>query len=431
MNQNVLTIRQNYRFFNGMIPKISLLDPALILPTINFSSNIQSLVGIILSSESSLNDKIETINNLKNFIIQAYSKTIFRIPSEFVHSIFSSISMYPELGRYIYPFLTDLISKYPNQIYEIFLETNIYEATILFIHPEIDEIYHDILIFLCKTLEQIPESINMLISLDLINRLKQMDQHRCTDKLLFIYYRSLLTDLSKDIALFNYVFHFLSDGNISIIINSLFFIKKFLDLHQIESLDHSIILNENLSFLLTLFNSPLVPLTINLYSSICSYGDIPISILFEEHKIINRIASFIYDYLNDQSQNNDSCSSAINFLLSIVVNVQLDNNVLLAFELIHCFDFKSNLTLFNYENQEKIFYIIMVLLRKVVLAQAKELINQKLLMHLADISTIDQEKTEIFVKTMKLAYERYSADKDFILMFNEILLIHDFEYEVL
>lgn len=425
-----LIIRQNNRLFGFQSP--SSYD-VLLCGNDKFrcKSGFEDLIEILLDDESSIESKTDCLINLNNNIQLSPKLFKFYLDLDFINSIFSLASVQPHICCLVYKFFYNLMKNFSRDFYSIFTDLDIYKNTISNFSPSLDHFaYHHILLFICETIQQVPDSIQYLVECGLLDQLSNMDENENIDQVLFIYSNVLSLNEENDYSSISNIFNYLSKSKITTIGNALYYIHKCLQKQDSDYIWKYAIFDERLSFLMETFNVHIVSNVIYCYTLICNFGEEPISMLIDEKNILKKIFHFIFDTieqaLSDSSNrqilidSHVATSAALEFFFSMVSNAENGEIIAEIYKLFLEFDFPNTINIFNFQCKDKICQIALSLLCKIDHNQAVDLFTADFLDSIALILESDNEKIEYFDLVLNLAKERFAVDNQFIGLISDI-----------
>lgn len=381
--------------------------------------------------ESSIDSKTDCLIVLNNNVQSSPKLLKPYLSDEIICSIFELTSIQPHICCLVYKLFAYLMKNYPSILYSIFLNEEIFKRTIDNIIPSLDHFtYYYILVFLCETIQQIPDSISHFIECGIVQQLNEMDQNDNVDQILIIYSNIVLESEDNDYSALSNVFDFLCKGNMSTISHALYYIQKCLQKQDSDYVWRYAIFDKRLYFLLEVQNAHIISNTILCYILICCHGDEAISMIIEENEILQKIWQFIFDVIEQILSNMHSlqnlgdnyivASASLDLLLSMISNSDNTDNINAIYTEFIEFDFPNTIQLLNFQCKEKISHIALNLLCKIGPEQAENLFNEDFLDSIAQVMISDEEKLEIFDLALKTAKEKFVLNEDFISLIDGI-----------
>lgn len=395
----------------------------------SYQSVFEELIEKLIGAENSIDCKAECLITLNNNI-QASPRFIKNYyNTDFLNSMFDLASTQPYICCLVYKFFTSLMKNFAKKLYPTFLELNIYKNTIDSIDPSLDHFtYHYILLFICETIRQIPDSIIHFIDCGIVKQLKCIDENDNVDQLLFIHSNILMHNEENGNSSISNVFNFLSKSKITTIANALYYIQKSLQKQDNDYIWKFAIADKRLSFLLEIYDVHIISRVIYCYTLICNFGEEAISTLIEEKSILNKIFQFILDMIEQKSSeehqilidNHIAVLSALELINSMIENSKSEAIIEEIYKIFIVFEFPKTISFFNFECKYKICQMSLNLLCKIGRNQAVELFTADFFDLVAQTLTTDIEKIEYFDLGLNIAKERFAVDDNFVKLIDEI-----------
>lgn len=390
---------------------------------------VQRILLIIESSFQKLANenasiKIEGLKTL-NQMIKSYQKYIIPHISDEVIDEICLLTNFRETECLSLRFLSTLIQISPN-FYEHFVISNFYDILIQRIQPDENiSFYMQLLLFINSTIQKMPESIQMMIDIGLLDNIRRMDQTQFIDQLQIIYSSSF--NQIADFSILDSILFYLTFPKSTLILGTLNCIENCIsDVQRLENVWENICFDDRLVSLLTNENLDIVSSTISVFTIIFSISDNAIKHLFENMEIINTIISYSFN------ENMILNMSIFEFLNSLINSANDASNIDNIFELINCMDIKKEmLEYLNFPNQQRLTYLIFNLYLKISLQQIELIYDPDILKAMIQILQTNKEDLQFCAQTLHLIMDKFSSSETLIQSISDIITETNLDEDIL
>lgn len=367
------------------------------------SQKIESTIVKLLDDD--LKNKIEVFRTLNQMIKTHQKYIVMKISDEVINKV-CLLTNIKAVECQSLQFLNNLIQFCPN-LYQYLEKTDFYSNLIQQIQPDENAPFcRQILIFLTTTIKKVPESIQMMLHLDLLTNIKNIDQTQFAEQLRIIYSSSFIQ--LADFSILDSILFYLTFPKSEFVIETLKYVKNCIsDAQILQKIWDNIYLDDRLISLLSNENYDVVSSTVSIFSMIFSISDETIKILFENKEIIITITNNLFN--EDMNLN----ASIFDFLISLLNTASDESNIDNIFELIRCMEIDTKkLEHLNFINQQKLTHLVFDLLLKISCPQIALIFDPSLLRTMIHVSQTTEEDIWFCAQRLHLIMKKNSSNEN-------------------
>ncbi|OHT02662.1 hypothetical protein TRFO_30202 [Tritrichomonas foetus] len=335
-----------------------------------------------------------------NLLVKTHPKTVINLFTQEIIDFICTFVNYQKTYLPLFQLLLYLIQSSP--IFVVYLlDNHFYELLIQKIDQNSFSIsfYRQTLLLISETISRYEVYISYFYELGLIQRISVMDQTLFIELTLKIYSVCLLSNENQaNLDVLSLILNYLRFHRENIIIDVLTCIKKCLIKYKENSLIWKLLIfNDQIINLFSINNPKIISHVIDLYSLICNFGDQPISEIFENNDISERIFNPIF------LENEITSKSFFVFLNSLCRNSSSHNNIFNVYSLFKKLNMQNQMSLYNFASQTEISKSILILLSKLNHHQIIEFSSNlsELLHNIVSILILDSDSKQSLVISLE------------------------------
>lgn len=380
-------------------------------------SKITRSFDLIMSNESE--NKIHGIELLHECILSYQKYVISMLTEEIIQEIcsFSEDSTGFTLSL---NFLSHLIESDPN-FYQFLLNYEYYHKVINSFTLELSSQRQKALLsFICSSIENIPDSLLLMIEFGLIEAVRSINQDQFIQQMQLIY--SSLFISSSDMSFLDNLLYYLKFPKCQLKIDTFDSIIKCISRDNILPINYeALFLDQRILNELSNPDPLVVSQILDLYSICCTASDHCVGVLFTNNEVINHIFSYL------STQDESLLLSCLKLFDALVSNSETASNSSHIYQLFINFNM-ANLILsdeLNYQCRFIISQSYLKLCNHLTEVQLEPILNPLILEKTIDVFDTDDDKRSIFICHFRTLFSKFQSNEHIISMLRTLILEND------